>query len=238
MINSSILTTNMNKITNCAFCNEIKYGLNIDNKIYNSLQNCFGNSRILYKTSKWNLLPSLGSFLEGYLLAVLKTHNNSLYYCTSAEKKELNDLSVLIEHIFLKKYNKNLIFFEHGNVIGNNSSNSINHTHIHFIPLNKSIWEYINTKYKLVYYEINNIVDINSIIEKYKICDYMLFRDINRKIYLIDSTNNSYPSQFFRIVLCDFFKYENSIWDWHTNYFIDTMYETFIDLNEYFCTQS
>ncbi len=218
----------------CSFCSEQKYGLDIDDSIYNLLRDQFGKSRVLYHTNSWYLIPSLGSFTEGYLLSVLKHHRSSLYNCTAKEKEELFLIIKKIEDVFQEKYNKNFVFFEHGNIKGGLHLNSVDHIHIHFIPYDYCIWSQLYNTYHFKYYIVDSLDMITSIVDKQQIHSYILFCDTDHQMYLIDSSSNDYPSQFFRKVLCDLLSHKKDVWNWRENYFIDTMYKTYLTLFDSF----
>lgn len=211
----------------CPFCKELQFGF--EKKYYNDSNEKFEHSRILTETDHWVVIPTLGSFIEGYILIINKHHYRSLYDCPLNQKNELLNLMKSIEILFEKVYGKNNIFFEHGTISGPVSTNSVEHVHIHMLPFNNILWPQIQYKYNFNFFETNTIVDIDSIIVKQKLNSYILFGDTNNQVYLIDSTHNNYPPQFMRRILSDYFcKAEQ--WNWKEHYFIDNMLKTYKSL--------
>lgn len=213
----------------CPFCEEYKCGLDIDTPLYNTLKERFGNSRTIFQSDSWYVIPSLGGFVNGYLLAVNKNHYRSLYECPVNQQFELVNIINETKAVFENSYDMNLLFFEHGNISKKTSTNSIDHIHIHLLPFKHSFWGEMNKMYNFDFYKIDSIECINYMIEKNNIASYILFGDTDDKIYLIDTTNKDYPSQFLRIVLSEYLKMDKS-WNWKNHYFVDKMYETYADL--------
>lgn len=211
----------------CAFCDEIKNGLKPQNDILSAeLYSEFGKSRIIFKTDYWSIVPTVGCFVEGYVLAINKSHFLSLYECDDNSKKDFVKLICTIEKIIEKHYNRKMIFFEHGTIKREYSSCSMEHVHVHFMPISNSIWGDFTTMYNPNYYEIANIYQLKDIVEKKHLSSYLLFRDINGQIFVIEPDVKKFPSQFFRFFISKFLGMNDS-WNWKKNYYIENMYNTY-----------
>ena len=90
--------------------------------------------RILYETSNFVVLPSLGQIVEGYLLIMPKAHYRSFAFLSGGLLDEA-------EHVYsetrrmLKRVYRTPIFYEHGmGYTGSGNGCCVDHAHIHAIP--------------------------------------------------------------------------------------------------------
>jgi ATP adenylyltransferase len=177
----------MNNIKyNCPFCiKEIKN---------DSIENT-----ILFEDEDFLIVPTIGSFIEGWLLIITKKH----YLCAGQIPKDirykLSNLIIKCSHIVNKHYG-NCLIFEHGPATENEEIGcSIDHCHIHILPSNVNILknskEIFNTKWK-------NSTFVEDTEKYYKNNNsYIYINNINikngEKICLGDKT----PKQFIRKTL-------------------------------------
>ena len=96
------------------------------------------------------------------------------------------------------------------------------------MPIDKPIFEEINSKYGFEYYGINSLSEIKPLIAKHSITSYLLFGDYDGRIYLINCPPNKYPSQFLRKVMYEYYFGESDErkWDWKVDPCYDIMTAT------------
>ncbi len=223
-----------NCIPNCVLCRELENGITDDGKLLNKqLHEVFGANRLIYESSNWVVLPTVGCYIEGYVLAVNKQHYLSLYQCDFKSQKEFLDLINIMKNTFKKVYKCNMIYFEHGTIQREYSSCSVEHVHIHFIPFNKLVWNQFSSLYNPEYFKITNLNEFNNVIEFNKLSSYLLFSDIDCNTYIIKPDKIKYPSQFFRKFISNQFGI-NEKWDWKKEFYIKNMCKTYNKLCEYF----
>lgn len=166
-------------VVNCSFCN-------LD---FNKIENT-----IIYETESFRVIPSVGAFIDGYVLIVTKEHMSSLAELNDEQKKEYQNLVLKISEIFKKVYGKTPILFEHGtpDIHNSMSANSIIHAHSHIVN-----FKFENEKEILEKY---NFVPIKSFEEVEKE-NYIYFQNGSGEkfvSYQFDST-----SQFMRILIAN-----------------------------------
>ena len=122
---------------NCSFCN-------LD---FNKIENT-----IIYETESFRVIPSVGAFIDGYVLIVTKEHMSSLAELNDEQKKEYQNLVFKISEIFKKVYGKTPILFEHGtpDIHNSMSANSIIHAHSHIVNFKFENEKEILEKYNFV----------------------------------------------------------------------------------------
>lgn len=212
----------------CSFCSEINNVLDEDNLFYNLVtKETDMKNRIIFETQNFVVLPSIGSFVEGYLLIVTKQH----YTCIGGISLEMYDeLKFLIntcKTLIKEIYDKNSIMFEHGSTsCCTKVGGCVDHAHLHIVPINEDITPEISkfdTKLNLM----NSIYDL----EEYGKNDlpYLYYQDINNHDYIVDA--DIIPSQFFRQVIC---KKLNIIdkWDWRKMYELENLQKTIFMINK------
>jgi len=206
---------------NCGFCAEIN---NIDND-HNLLnrwikQESGLNSRVIFETKNFVVLPTLGSFVEGYLLVVAKDH----YPCMGALPDELmSEAEQVIQKtrsIIKRVYKTNVVSFEHGALsCSNKFGGCLDHAHMHIVPfesnLSPIISQYNMDLSKGCFFDVKH----RWINEK----PYLFFMDTDDSCYFIES--DVMPSQFIRQVICAKIGKPDS-WDWRENPFINNLLET------------
>lgn len=114
----------------CRFCLEEKG----DNS---SLKGILGGcSSVLYETRHWFVVPSVGGFVEGYLLIVCKDHIPSMACCTGDQLDDLERVIGKCSAVLRGRYRDEPVLFEHGVPHFNcgSGANSVDHLHIHILP--------------------------------------------------------------------------------------------------------
>lgn len=213
----------------CSFCAENNFIINGNNLFTRYLADIFDQSRFFFDNFIWNFMPTIGCFIEGYILAVNKLHYSSLYHCPLEDKGNLINEFDLIKRIYSDVFKSKFIFFEHGIVKENyQTACCVDHVHIHFIPFPKVLWDTMLSAYKFKYFPLSNLYDVDKVINDNDISSYLLFGDIDENIYLIDASKNIYPSQFFRMIVFRYYypEKENG-WDWRKDQYIGNMFKTY-----------
>lgn len=206
----------------CSFCSEIN-GSNEDNNLFIKLIAPKTNlkSRIMYRTKDFLVMPTIGGFVEGYLLIVSRKH----YMCIGQMPKSgIYDLSLQIEMLkkqIEKYYHKKVVLFEHGsNSCSNKIGGCIAHAHLHMVPCDRQINEYIQ-KYGLNSHRISSLEDLCAFAE-YDV-PYLFWEDIDESKYVIN--DEVIPSQFFRKILASVYGMADK-WDWRQNHYIENIEKT------------
>lgn len=96
------------------------------------------SNTIIEESNNFLILPSKGSFVDGYLLILPKKHLNSINELQNQYKEELINLITKYREKFFQIYKRYPIIFEHGSSNNNasTSSSSVTHAHIHIVNHN------------------------------------------------------------------------------------------------------
>ena len=89
----------------------------------------------LEETEYFNITPSLGALVDGYVLVISKRHVNSMSELNTEEMKEYKMLIERYRQIFKSIYKNYPIVFEHGTpkLETQNKASSIVHAHTHIV---------------------------------------------------------------------------------------------------------
>jgi len=209
----------------CTFCDEIKDEKK--NLFFDTIGEKNGiESRILYQDKNWIVVPAIGSFIHGYLLIVSKKHFLSIANFPPELYLNFEELLNRIGNILESQFGGYYIAFEHGATTTEYKlSCCVDHMHLHIIPFKKDCWYNIVQVYKFEYSEIVNYKDIKTYTQENNVKSYLLFQNIDRRKYIIDSTNNVFPSQFFRQVISREINI-NLKWDWRHHFYVNNILET------------
>ena len=209
---------------NCSLCSEFMSNNNSPN-----IKDYFEDSRIFAHNECLCVFPTVGCFIKGYILLATIEHYVSLYNCPDIVVSKIKNAIDIIRNNFVQKFNSGMVFFEHGTVNNYNlSPASVCHFHMHFLPINRSIWNDINKKYSFKYYRISNLSDVKDLINEHKIIAYLLFGDYDKQLYLIDCSKEDFPSQFLRKVMYEYYYGDatDDEWNWKIFPYYDIMVET------------
>lgn len=189
----------------CPFCPEKRFSLNESIGL-------LGEKSIVYQDDNVFVTPDISPLVIGHLLIVSKKHINSF---ASGNDAILESLEVAKNYLSKTVFNKRkFAFFEHGAIIENSAGSSIDHAHIHSIPLYEDIdidqyiasCEYI-TSSKVAYSHniLKNYQASKQPYIYYQICDGQGW------VYPVDYL----PHQFFRMMMASFVPVE---YNWKINY--------------------
>jgi diadenosine tetraphosphate (Ap4A) HIT family hydrolase len=192
--------------TNCDFCNEF-----CDNA-ENTFRRIYGlrpNSRVLFRSEEFVVVPSLGQIVEGYLLLVPTKHWTALGDLSESLLGELADLCQSVAAILRKEYGS-CVLYEHGTRSASAGGCGIYHAHLHAVPSSKSLDQSELLKSKFSYSEIVDLNDIRSGTEH--LPAYLFYQNPQGRSYVFDT--GSLPSQYMRRLLAE--ELGNPEWDWRS----------------------
>ncbi len=189
---------------------------------------------VLYETDSFVVMPTLGQFIEGWLLIVSKHHSECARLLTRNAAEELSHLINVVKDIVSQQYGK-CIVFEHGpsNNIQISGGCCVKHTHIHVVPCSEHD---VFTSY-IPFESITNIKlsDLPMLIPDDN--GYLLVSDSKyNSMYTVFRINDVIPKQFLRQVLaatCNCHEF----WDWRCYPFHNNILETIQRLREPFYAQ-
>lgn len=187
----------------CSFCAEIEG----DNSFLKHLIDKEFPNRILFKTDKFIVLPSLGQFIEGYLLVISINHFPSMGHIPSNHFKELERIINITSNILERKYCQPIIF-EHGAVSKTLMGGCcIDHAHVHIVPYPIDILNDINKN--LAGKEIEQLIELKQYIGKG--VPYIFYESQLGLKMVFDATG--IQSQYCRRILAKSNR-NKDIWDW------------------------
>lgn len=206
----------------CGFCVEIN-DLDADNNLLKSIitPQTGLESRYVYENDEFIVMPTLGAFVEGYVMIVPKTHYDCIGKMPLESIDALAKLSETIKKQVKEAYGTSVICFEHGSVsCANKFGGCLNHAHLHILPCNVSLIEEIS-EYDL---EISLLPNL-SVLHDYGSVDnpYLFFEDISGEQYVI--TGEYIVSQFFRKLVANHIGLSEA-WDWRENLFLENVLNT------------
>jgi ubiquinone/menaquinone biosynthesis C-methylase UbiE/diadenosine tetraphosphate (Ap4A) HIT family hydrolase len=207
----------------CVFCAELS---NQPNNLYLQLtQGKLPNSRIVWETDHFVVMPPLGEFIEGGLLIIAKRHISSMALLQDAEFSELEFLMHEIKQAILDIYDSESIYFEHGpSIYGKKGACCVDHAHINVFPFNHSIADDLRNIPKT---KINSLSEIKeaSIDD-----DYLFVQYPSGQKELLFPKN--IPSQFIRKIITNILHMPER-GDWKNYHGIQEMKHTIDAFNAY-----
>lgn len=187
--------------------------------------------RTVLENEDWIVYPTLGAYVIGYVLVVLKRHKT----CTaSCENNELMSLLVIlsrIAQIFKKAHSTTSVFvFEHGALKKSRQlACCINHAHIHIFPSHTDIYSAVVNQIPSHIEEFPELDKCYEWIKNRRIDSYLLFGSITLSKYcVVDTSIDVYPSQYlrqltYRLLVSD---QTRRGWDWRQYPYYQNMLET------------
>jgi len=201
----------------CQFCEEFK----TRNIIFNN--KVIARNRILFESENFNVFPSLGQIVEGYLLISSKKHYLSIAQIPDKLYPELKQVQKKVKKVLTNNYQKPL-FFEHGPLNEQEKGGCcIEHAHLHCVPANADILEEILKNFP------SKIIDSFSEIPKNT--QYLFLEQNNIKyLFILDTI---IPAQYIRQILAVKLDKEDK-WDWRQSPEVSKLKNTIKKLNDKF----
>lgn len=197
---------------NCVFCDRL-FELNYETGIP-------GHSSIVYQDDNVMIIPDISPLVLGHALIVSKKHISSF---GNANKEIMQSLLHAQKYIQAGQClsRNHWVFFEHGAVMPNSGGSSIDHAHLHALPLQVNLLNLFRVKTfpSLILKSSNQKLNAMA-------------RNSQPYVRLIDNFNgdiiipvDGLPSQFMRIIIAE---YVGSNFDWRSNYKTRSSKELFI----------
>ena len=212
----------------CPFCAELNC-ISSSHYYQQNKPNIEGfSSRIVISTENFVVMPTVGCFVEGYLLIVTKKHYYSFAEVPPEMMEELEKLIARVKEVLRNLYGQEVVCFEHGGAACSISMGScIDHAHFHLLPYSGSLTEEIKP------FALNGkrIEDLSNL-RQYGASNtpYLFWQDTDDSMNVVDS--GFVPSQFFRRVIAAHYDIPNK-WDWRQYPFIDNMEKTIKNIRSY-----
>ena len=200
------MTQRPNLIEDCCLCTEIGA-----NRIPDAFSgNCSLETRIVFSTNNFVVLPSVTPLVEGHVLLLPKRHVTSLAQVTRNNREELNRLLQFIYGKVGDLWTRPIIF-EHG--IGEEKTGGcgVTHAHLHIVPLHSrdrvSVWSSLAQKIS----DFPSQAPLLEILDNLGTKDsYLIIGDDPMKISC--RVSDSLPSQLMRQLIADTLLLPG--WDW------------------------
>jgi diadenosine tetraphosphate (Ap4A) HIT family hydrolase len=190
------------KNKDCPFCQNLKVHINRAKILIPN----FDLSKFIISETK-NLIVTLDLFpinKDPYFLIISKKHYTSFSQIKENIDWEMNKIVKNTSDLYKDK--KSIVIFEHGEKCNEKKSQSVYHSHTHLILTNNNYIEHIAeelNKLKIPYKKINfNNFSTQSVLKKYvENKSYLLFRQDDQGILVLETVNLPIYSQFFRILI-------------------------------------
>lgn len=205
----------------CSFCSELSHSCDGSNLFLSLVEDYKISTRVIYESNNFVILPTIGAFVEGYLLIVAKQHYISIGAMAQSTLDEFNQMILACKSVIAKIYEKKTLVFEHG---GRSDCNTIGacveHAHVHIVPIKDSI------KSELLHYPMQ-LHEIGSVRRLYEYGErsesYLFYQDIDGINYIIES--EIIPSQFMRQVTSHKLGVGDR-WDWKLHHEVPNIIAT------------
>lgn len=205
----------------CPFCSEL-YNLEPPDECLatETVPKIGLRSRIIGETKNFIVAPTLGAFVEGYVLIVAKHHYPSVSQMPISKIKELRALMNRVKREIRSVYGTRSVCFEHGeSLCSRKAGGCISHTHVHVVPCDATMIEKIQ-QLNLDAVEIPSILSLSA---QYSQLPYLYFQDVTNKQYVF--SGQVYPSQLFRQILASYYNLGEK-WDWRRFQFEENIKKT------------
>ena len=206
----------------CSFCEEFNLGyLKLNSKVFR---------RILYESKNFIVVPSLGHFIDGYLLILPKKHFICIGEIPFRLYDELEFVISKCKEVLFKAYRKRTILFEHG-AVGNSLKEKAgcckDHAHLHIVPIEINLFNEISKNYH--FKKITSFLSLKS--NFIKKIPYLFYENNEGERYLFNAP--LVVSQYFRKILAKRLN-KLKLWDWRSHPEIKNLQRTLKKLRSYF----
>ncbi len=193
----------------CPFCSEFNNGgeISCHESAFESISGI--TKRCIFETENFVCAPSIGSFVEGYLLIIPKKHFLSFLAIPESYMTELLSIIHAISIFYKCIYCKELIIYEHGSVNTQNIGGmSVAHAHLHCVPCSERI---ITKCPEFEFLKFQSFFEVVDYYSSHQDLPYLLLKDIDDNFYF--SISDEIPSQYFRKQVCNVCGVPGT-WDW------------------------
>ena len=190
----------------CDFCRELNG--NRDNS-FHEIYARIADTRIIWSSESFVVLPTLGQLFENSLLILPKQHYELM---SSLPASQLDELEGCYELFYddLSPHGK-VIAFEHGAKSDTRGGCGIYHAHLHILP----VPDYVDL-FSLLDHECQKYDSFKHAYRNTKsMSEYLLAINPDKTVGVLDLSclSGHYPSQFFRRKLSEYFNLKAS-WNW------------------------
>jgi diadenosine tetraphosphate (Ap4A) HIT family hydrolase len=190
----------------CDLCNELS------GRSENSFAQTYKGdpeSRVLFRSEQFAIVPSLGHMVEGYLLVLPTKHFRAFGDLTGPC---IDELATTLERVgeVVKNYYGSYVLFEHGARSEGTGGCGVYHAHLHATPLAANLDPVATLKATFPYTELESVEEIGK--QSGHLPSYLFYRDSAAKLYLFDT--GPLPSQYMRRLIAD--ALHDSNWNWRT----------------------
>lgn len=206
----------------CSLCAEINAAETPNNLMFSviSLQTEL-KSRVITESEHFVVIPTIGAFVEGYVLIVSKAHFECMGKIPVQLFPELERLTLSVKEMIQKEYGSNSICFEHGGLSCTNlHGGCIAHAHLHIVPCDTLMINEI-CSFGLTASKLQALSSLHEICQNDT--PYLYFEDIDKEKYYLQG--KYIPSQFFRQIMARYHG-RSSEWDWRQYFFVENMEKT------------
>ncbi len=185
-----------------------------DIELYCRFCNPPDHERIVYETSNFYVMLSLGPIVEGYLLICSKEHFDCCGKIDSSLAQEFDELAELIRQILIKAYG-HCIFYEHGRagscMTFSEGSKHCYHAHMHCVPVKLELNKLMDKNFLPIKH--NNWNDFRRSNSQYNE-PYLFVDDGNKVSHLV--VKEDIRRQYLRHLVAQAIGSEN-LWNWVEN---------------------
>lgn len=167
-------------------------------------------SRELATSKYFNVIVALGPLVEGNILIIPHDHITSMAQLGFAQMEELLHIKSQVRS-FMEQFYTKPIFFEHGFLSNcepqRESSNCIDHAHLHVLPNTSDFIDLIKVHYEG--FQLPNYAVIREV--DWTHSDYIFYESSDGECWIF--TSNKFEHQYLRKLACNKLGYQNN-WNW------------------------
>ncbi|MBD0372288.1 MAG: HIT family protein [Pyrinomonadaceae bacterium] len=205
----------------CSLCGELQ---GTSAPLHMLLMPDAGESRVLWKTPNWVVIPTIGPLTPGHLMLVPRTHHYSILSCPEDTLDECQKLLGACAEMLRMIYGLDVLVFEHGATAQQHKvcGACIDHAHLHVVPGPRSF--IAAAKDKL--FEWESGATLRELSNKVYGSPYMLVGQLSPDDLWVRQCAEAVPSQLLRRILALELGCEGK-WDWrkqpNTSVFLQTI---------------